>query len=160
MLSNVTRHVATLLAAAVGLLGAGGVLYAWGLPPFEPTAQVTEDAYVRGKVTFLAPQVAGEVMEVAAEDFAEVEEGDLIIRLDDAIHSQRLAQAEAQLDAALEQTIAQLELEPTSQAPARSVCRRRPMSRPPTPGWPPPRQPWRWCAPSSTGRRSCAAAAS
>ncbi|WP_339948123.1 HlyD family secretion protein [uncultured Albimonas sp.] len=100
MLSNITRHVATFLAAAVGLLGVAGVLYAWGLPPFEPTAQATEDAYVRGKVTFLAPQVAGEVVEVAAEDFAEVEAGDLIVRIDDATYAQQLAQAEAQLDAA------------------------------------------------------------
>lgn len=100
MLSRFTRHVATLLAAAVGILGTVGVLYAWGLPPFERTAQITEDAYVRGKVTFLAPQVAGEVAEVAVGDFDEVDKGDLLIRLDESMYAQQLAQAEAHLEAA------------------------------------------------------------
>ncbi len=100
MLSKVTRYIATILAASVGILGTVGVLYAWGLPPFEPTARMTEDAYVRGKVTFLAPQVAGEVFEVAVEDFQDVEKGDLLIRLDGSTYAQQLAQAEAQLDSA------------------------------------------------------------
>lgn len=100
MLSKFTRHIATVLAATVGVLGTVGVLYAWGLPPFEPTARMTEDAYVRGKVTFLAPQVAGEVSEVVVQDFQDVEKGDLLIRLDDSTYAQQLAQAEAQLDSA------------------------------------------------------------
>ncbi|WP_299655574.1 HlyD family secretion protein [uncultured Jannaschia sp.] len=100
MLSKFTRHIATILAAAVGILGTVGVLYAWGLPPFEPTGQTTEDAYVRGKVTFLAPQVAGEVEEIAVNDFDEVGAGELLIRLDDSTYAQQLAQAEAQLDSA------------------------------------------------------------
>lgn len=100
MFSKFTRHVATLLAAAIGILGTVGVLYAWGLPPFQPTAQITEDAYVRGKVTFLAPQVAGEVAEVVVGDFDRVDKGDLLIRLDDSTYNQQLAQANAHLEAA------------------------------------------------------------
>ena len=100
MFSKFTRHVATLLAAAIGILGTVGVLYAWGLPPFQPTAQITEDAYVRGKVTFLAPQVAGEVAEVVVGDFDRVDKGDLLIRLDDSTYNQQLAQANAHLESA------------------------------------------------------------
>ena len=100
MLSKVTRHFATFLSIAVGVLGVLGVLYAWGLPPFETGAKVTEDAYVRGEVTFLAPQVAGEVSEIAVDDFEKVSKGDLLLLLDGSTYRQQLAQAEARLEAA------------------------------------------------------------
>ena len=100
MLSKVTRHFATFLSIAVGVLGVLGVLYAWGLPPFETGTKVTEDAYVRGEVTFLAPQVAGEVSEIAVDDFEKVSKGDLLLRLDGSTYRQQLAQAEARLEAA------------------------------------------------------------
>lgn len=100
MLSKFTRHIATFLAASIGVLGVVGVLYAWGLAPFEPPARMTEDAYVRGQVTFLAPQVAGNVANVAVQDYQRVKTGDLLIRLDDSIFAQKLAQAEAQQDSA------------------------------------------------------------
>lgn len=100
MLSKFTRHVATFLAVVVGISGVLGVLYAWGLPPFQSGAAITEDAYVRGKVTMLAPQVAGEVAEVAVGDFDMVEKGDLLIKLDDSTYAQQLAQASARLTSA------------------------------------------------------------
>ncbi|MCQ0970504.1 HlyD family secretion protein [Paracoccus sp. TK19116] len=100
MLSRLTRHIATLIAAVVGILGTVGVLYAWGLPPFANDARLTEDAYVRGTVTFLAPQVSGAVVEVAVNDYEDVEAGQLLVRLDDSLYAQRLAQAKAQFDSA------------------------------------------------------------
>ncbi|AJE46123.1 HlyD family secretion protein [Celeribacter indicus] len=100
MISKYTRHIATTLAILVGVLGVLGVLFAWGLPPFRSDTRMTEDAYVRGQVTTLAPQISGVVAEVAVQDFERVSRGDVLIRLDDATYAQQLAQVEAQLDAA------------------------------------------------------------
>ena len=100
MLNRFTRHIATALALIVGVLGVAGILYAWQLPPFESRAQITDDAYVRGQVTALAPQVSGNVEQVAVQDFQRVSKGDLLIQLDDASYVQELAQARAQLASA------------------------------------------------------------
>lgn len=100
MLSRFTRHIATTLAALVGILGILGVLFAWGLPPFTSDTRVTEDAYVRGQVTILAPQISGEVAKVAVQDYQLVTKGELLVQIDDATYRQELAQAKAQLDSA------------------------------------------------------------
>ena len=92
---------ALLLPAAVtltlGLTGTGLVLYAWQLPPFAPAHPTTENAYVRGQVTTLSPQIAGYIGEVLVKDFQEVKAGDLLIKLDDASQSAKLEQAQAGL---------------------------------------------------------------
>lgn len=99
MLSRVTRHAATLLAAGLGTAGVVAILYAWHLPPFTSTVKVTEDAYVRGQVTTLAPQLSGNVAEVAVQDFQRVVEGDLLVRIDERSYRQRLAKAQSALRA-------------------------------------------------------------
>jgi multidrug resistance efflux pump len=60
---------------------------------------VTENAYVRGQVTLIAPQLAGYVAEVPVQDFAAVKRGDLLLRIDDRIFTQKLEQARAGLAA-------------------------------------------------------------
>ncbi len=90
----------TVIAAVIGLAGVLLVLFAWHLPPFAPAQPTTENAYIRGKVTALAPQLSGYVSEVAVVDFQAVAKGDLIARIDDRIYRQKLAQAEAALAAA------------------------------------------------------------
>jgi multidrug resistance efflux pump len=90
---------ATIPALLIGLLGVLLVLYTWRLPPFTSTVQVTDDAYVRGLVTTVSPQVAGYLVEIPVQDYAEVKEGDLLARIDDRIFQQRVAQARAQLAA-------------------------------------------------------------
>ena len=77
------RSPATLLAIVLGLVGLTVVLYAWRLPPFATTLEMTEDAYVRGQVTVLAPLVAGHVAEVPVQDYQAVKAGDVLVRLDD-----------------------------------------------------------------------------
>ena len=42
----------------------------------------TDDAYVNGHVTFVAPRVAGQVTRVLVDDNYRVKEGDLLIQLD------------------------------------------------------------------------------
>ncbi|MBK4217434.1 HlyD family secretion protein [Paracoccus caeni] len=109
----------TAIALVIGLAGVLLLLYAWHLPPFQPSEPTTENAYIRGKVTALAPQVTGYVSAVEVEDFQEVAEGDVIARIDDRIARQKLAQAEAQLAAAQ----AALEVATQSVASAEAVVR-------------------------------------
>ncbi|WP_159994220.1 HlyD family secretion protein [Roseomonas sp. 18066] len=91
---HLSRTLAILL---VGLAGALAVLYAWRLPPFESAVQTTENAYVRGQVTVISPQLAGYVTEVPVADFQSVHAGDLLARIDDRIYAQRLRQSQAAL---------------------------------------------------------------
>jgi len=94
------RHLTiTLPVIASGLLGALLILFAWGLPPFTTGAQTTDNAYVRGAVTVISPQVPGILAEVAVQDFAEVHAGDLIARIDDRSYRARFDQAVANLAA-------------------------------------------------------------
>ncbi|GHD15609.1 HlyD family secretion protein [Tianweitania populi] len=98
-MSKLFRHSATLIALALGLLGVTLVLYAWRLPPFTSAVETTDNAYVRGQVTIVAPQLAGYVMEVPVQDYQQVKKGDLLVRLDDRIFRQKLEQAKANLAA-------------------------------------------------------------
>lgn len=85
-----------LLVAVAGVLL---VLYAWNLPPFNGPVQRTEDAYIQGHTTLLAPQVNGYVEKVAVNDFSSVKEGDLLFTIDSRRLKQAVAQSEANLDA-------------------------------------------------------------
>jgi multidrug resistance efflux pump len=93
------RHVIAsgLLFALVALIGVLVVLYAWNLPPFHSAVQSTENALVRGQVTIISPQLSGYIVEVDVQDFQRVRQGQLLMRIDDRIYQQRLAQAQAQL---------------------------------------------------------------
>jgi len=88
---------ATVPALLAGIAGILVVLYAWQLPPFTSSVQSTNNAYVKGQVTILAPQLAGYVVQVPVTDYLTVKKGDLLVQLDDRIYSQQLAQAQATL---------------------------------------------------------------
>ncbi|SCB47561.1 membrane fusion protein, multidrug efflux system [Bradyrhizobium shewense] len=60
----------------------------------------TDNAYIRGDVTSLAPKVAGYVTAVEVQDNQAVRAGDVLFRIDDRDHRARLAQAVANLEAA------------------------------------------------------------
>ncbi|MCV9967601.1 HlyD family secretion protein [Pararhizobium sp. BT-229] len=60
----------------------------------------TDNAYIRGDVTSLAPKVAGYVMAVEVEDNQTVLAGDVLFRIDDRDYRARLAQAVANVEAA------------------------------------------------------------
>ncbi|MGH6760256.1 MAG: HlyD family secretion protein [Phyllobacterium sp.] len=91
------RSPATIIALCVGLAGVLLVLYAWQLPPFQSFIQTTENAYVRGQVTIISPQLSGYVTKVAVQDYQTVKEGDVLLQLDDRTYVQKLKQAEAAL---------------------------------------------------------------
>lgn len=87
----------------LALIALGGVLlvlHAWRLPPFSNDVVRTENAYVRGQVTIISPQVAGYVTSVPVQDFQGVEAGQLLATIDDRIYRQRLEQARAALHSA------------------------------------------------------------
>ena len=85
----------TIFFAVAIVLGALAALYAWQLPPFRSDSQTTDNAYVRGQTTIISPQVTGYVTEVLAQDFAQVAAGHALVRIDDRIYRQRVAQGQA-----------------------------------------------------------------
>ncbi|HWK67584.1 MAG TPA: HlyD family secretion protein [Rhizobiaceae bacterium] len=93
------RSSATLIAVLAGLAGVLLVLYAWRLPPFYDRVPVTDNAYVRGYVTLISPQLSGYVIEVPVRDYQTVKAGDLLVQLDRRIFEQKLKQAQATLAA-------------------------------------------------------------
>ena len=60
----------------------------------------TDNAYLRGDVTSLAPKVLGYVTAVEVQDNQPVQAGDLLFRIDDRDYRARLAQAVANIEAA------------------------------------------------------------
>lgn len=80
-----------------GLAGVGIVLWAWQIPPFNNGVETTENAYVRGQVTTISPQVAGYVTKVDVNDYQSVSQGDLLFEIDSRSYQQKLDQANATL---------------------------------------------------------------
>jgi membrane fusion protein (multidrug efflux system) len=87
-----------LTALVIGL--AVGVYY---LIPWVITALntiSTDDAYVNGHVTFVAPRVAGQVTTVLVDDNYRVKRGDLLVQLDKEPYQVQVAIKKAAVDAA------------------------------------------------------------
>ncbi|MGF6872802.1 HlyD family secretion protein [Paraburkholderia sp. MM5477-R1] len=93
---NPATIIAIVLLAIVAILV---VLYAWRLPPFAGLPEKTDNAYVRGFVTVISPQVSGYVTSVAVNDFAEVKAGQVLVTIDDSTYRARVEQAQANLAA-------------------------------------------------------------
>jgi membrane fusion protein, multidrug efflux system len=98
------RTILAVVAAAVVVLGAG-----YGIPwiRFVLSTVSTDDAYVNGHVTFVAPRVHGQVSKVLVDDNNRVHKGDILVELDkepfrDAVAVKKAAvdTAQADLDAA------------------------------------------------------------
>jgi|HubBroStandDraft_4_1064222.scaffolds.fasta_scaffold33969_2 membrane fusion protein (multidrug efflux system) len=62
--------------------------------------QVTDDAYVRGDITPLSAQIEGYVRRVPVDDFQRVKKGEVLVEIEDDDYRARVAQAEADLQAA------------------------------------------------------------
>jgi len=92
------RSRANIAVVIAGIAGILGVLYAWQLPPFISAVVTTDNAYVKGFVTTLAPQVSGNIAHVSVQDFQRVKQGQTLFVIDDRIFQQKLAQATATLE--------------------------------------------------------------
>ncbi|MDR0252726.1 MAG: HlyD family secretion protein [Brucellaceae bacterium] len=97
-MQKIFRNSATLLILAIGACGVLFILYAWQLPPFRSSVELTENAYVRGQVTIISPQLAGYIKQAPERDYLRVKKGDVLFTLDDRIYVQKLKQAEAMLE--------------------------------------------------------------
>jgi membrane fusion protein, multidrug efflux system len=83
------------LAGAALLIGIGAAWYGhhwWTVGRF---IESTDDAYVGGDVTVIAPKVAGFIAQVAVTDNQAVHAGDLLVKLDDRDYQAALARAAA-----------------------------------------------------------------
>lgn len=111
--SILTKAFAVLLLAA----GMTAILVAWQLPPFSTSVVKTDNAYVRGRMTIISPQVAGYISEIAVRDYAAISQGDVLLRIDDRVYRAQLVAARADLDIAVSnlannrQAIAQRQLD-------------------------------------------------
>ena len=86
----------------IGLLLCFGavVLVASGWAYARSNETFTDNAYIRGDMTSLAPKVAGYVTAVEVQDNQTVRAGDILFRIDDRDYRARLAQAVANVEAA------------------------------------------------------------
>lgn len=89
------KMVGLLLCLSALMAVAGG--WAWARASGDAS---TDNAYVRGDVTSLAPKVAGYVTAVEVEDNQSVRAGDVLFRIDERDYRARLAQAAANVEAA------------------------------------------------------------
>jgi membrane fusion protein (multidrug efflux system) len=91
---RLSRKRLALAGAALLALASGGAYgrYWWETGRF---LESTDDAYVGGDVTVIAPRVSGFVAQVLVVDNQAVRAGDLLIRIDDRDYRAALARAEA-----------------------------------------------------------------
>lgn len=94
------RHpLVTVFIVLIGIAAVLAVLRAWQLPPFSSGVQVTDNAYLRGRTTIIAPQVSGYVVAVETKDFTSVQAGQVLVRIDDRQYRAKVDQARAALQA-------------------------------------------------------------
>ncbi|MEC5214072.1 multidrug resistance efflux pump [Polaromonas sp. CG_9.5] len=95
-----TSPTAVIVMLFVAIAGVLMILWGWHLGPFATAVVRTDNAYVRGQITVLAPQVNGYVTEVLVHDFEQVKAGQTLARIDDRIYTQKVNAAQAQLNSA------------------------------------------------------------
>jgi membrane fusion protein, multidrug efflux system len=101
-------HKRLALAGAAFLTAAAGGWYGYDWWTAGRFIESTDDAYVGGDVTVIAPKVAGFIADVAVADNQEVHAGDLLVKLDDRDYRAALAKAAAAV-AGQQATLANLE---------------------------------------------------
>jgi len=90
-----------LLAGALAVV-ALAVLLVFGIPWVEEMLDTvsTDDAYVNGHVTFVAPRVAGQISRVLVDDNNRVRKGDLLAELDKEPYQIAVSEKQAAVDTA------------------------------------------------------------
>jgi membrane fusion protein (multidrug efflux system) len=124
LLAKSNRHLLTwrrLLVGAVAVLALAAV---WGLViPWIKLALntvSTDDAFVNGHVTFVAPRVSGQVSRVLVDDNNRVQKGDLLVELDKEPYRVAVAEKQAAVDVAKADLRVALSLARGIEAQARS----------------------------------------
>lgn len=86
--------------ALLALLAITLVLYIWRFAPFSDDGPYTDNAYIRGYVTTLAPEVSGHLTGVYVQDYQVIHQGQLLAQIDPSSYTASVEQAEADLNAA------------------------------------------------------------
>jgi membrane fusion protein, multidrug efflux system len=73
---------------------------------FVQSYQSTDDAFIEGKITDVAPKIPGRVEKVLVDDIQELRKGDLLVTIDPGDYDAALRQKQAALDGARAQAIA------------------------------------------------------
>lgn len=94
-MKNLFRYPSIIVVLCLGVVGVMLVLYSWQLFPFNSQVESTDNAYIRGNVTLLSPQVSGYITDVKVQDFMPVKKGDLLFVIDDSTYRQEFLQAQA-----------------------------------------------------------------
>lgn len=98
------RRVQRKRTAAIALVGVAilAAILVFGIPYIRQTLNTvsTDDAYVDGHVTFVAPRVAGQIARVLVDDNNRVRKGDLIAELDKRPYQVAVSQKMAAVDTA------------------------------------------------------------
>jgi membrane fusion protein, multidrug efflux system len=90
------------LVASVLGIAVLGVFLVFGIPWVEQMLNTvsTDDAYVNGHVTFVAPRVAGQISRVLVDDNNRVRKGDLLAELDKEPYRVAVSEKQAAVDTA------------------------------------------------------------
>jgi membrane fusion protein, multidrug efflux system len=96
------------LSGLLFVIGLGAAWYGYDWWTVGRFIESTDDAYVGGDITVIAPKVAGFITEVAVGDNQAVRAGDLLVKLDDRDYRAALAKAVASV-AAQQATLANLD---------------------------------------------------
>src|SRR5579859_1929827 len=87
-----------LVLAAVGVVAMTALTY--GYEKFVAPYESTDDAFIEGDATPIAPQVAGQVVQLLVNDNEEVKQGQLLVQIDPREYQAKADQTKASLDAA------------------------------------------------------------
>src|SRR6267154_3414647 len=87
------KRMALMVSIVLATLGLARVTYIWW--SVGRFIESTDDAYVGGDVTVIAPKVAGFISKLAVVDNQRVHVGDLLVKLDDRYYLAALAKANA-----------------------------------------------------------------
>jgi membrane fusion protein, multidrug efflux system len=118
--SKAVRWVVVIVILAV--VGTGG----WYLWRYLNTYETTDDAQIDGHINAVSGRIAGNVIEIRAEDEQYVNEGDVLVRLDPRDYEVALAKAQADLgdaEAALESSRIDIPITTTNTASQLTTAR-------------------------------------
>ena len=107
------------IGAGIVLLVAIAAAVPWAIKALSTVS--TDDAYVNGHVTFVAPRVAGQVAHVLVDDNNHVRKGDILVQLDKEPFQVQVNIAAAQVAAAQSDLIAARALARATEAQMRSL---------------------------------------
>ncbi len=95
------KHPLTwVIIAVLALVAVLAVLAAWGLWPFRGIGPQTDNSYVQGRTTVIAPQATGYVTKVYVSDYAMVHKGQVLLEIDPSTYRAQARQAAAQVEVA------------------------------------------------------------